>query len=97
MKEQEMVKFVDLLYPFVKEKLINDGFLKNFIQRKNAIVKSTLATDSTNIGSLVDVALPGENVIFKVKNETGVDLNLGNMVVIEYNIDLKNAIAVYKI
>ena len=97
MSEQEIIKFVDLLYPFIKEKFVSDGLFKKFIQRKNAIVKSTLPSEYSNIGLLVDVSLCGEDVSFKVKNETGVNLTFGDMVVIEYNIDLKNAIAVYKI
>lgn len=94
---KDLEEFVEMLYPYFKKKMLSDNSFKNFVKRKNATVTSTLASGSTNIGSNVDVCLPYDTTSFSVRNETGTNLNKGDLVCIEYCIDLKNAIAVYKV
>lgn len=94
---KDLEEFVEMLYPYFKKKMLSDNSFKNFVKRKNATVTSTRATDTSNIGSFVSVVLPYDTKSFQVKNETGVNLDKGNLVCIEYCIDLKNAIAVYKV
>lgn len=98
MKGKDVEEFLKVLYPFLKEKLINDGFLKNYVQRKNANVVAV--SDEINTGKRVKVVLPMENKdksSFYVRNETGHNLIINDLVVLEYSIDIKNAIAVYKV
>lgn len=97
MEEKNIAEFIEILYPYIKKKIMSEGFYKNTVKRKNATVTSVLATGGTNIGSSVDVVLPYDSKSFAVRNETGVDLNKGDLVCLEYSIDLKNAIAVYKV
>lgn len=96
-KSKEIEQFVELLYPYFKKKLIADGTLKNYVKRKNATVVSVLESGTSNIGKEVEVILPYDTTSFFVRNETGVDLNKGNLICLEYVIDLKNAVAVYKV
>lgn len=95
MKEKELRDFVDLLYEYFKQKLISDGVFNNVVKRENATVTSV--SSSTNIGQKVKVAFYFDKNSFSVRNETGVDLKQGDLVCIEYAVDLKNAIAVYKV
>ena len=98
MNGKDAEEFLKVLYPFIKEKLINDGFLKNYVRRKNANVVAI--PDETNTGERVKVVLPMENTdksSFYVRNETGHNLAVNDLVVLEYSIDIKNAIAVYKV
>lgn len=97
MNEQQMTGLMETIYQYVKMRLVNDGVLKNYVQRKNATVTSVLAEGASNIGKIVKVMLPYDDISFSAKNETGVNLNQNDLVVLEYNMDLKNAIAVYKI
>ena len=97
MNNNNIEKFMDVLYPYIKERLISEGVFKNFVQRKNATVKSEMAEGESNIGSFVKVALPYDITEISVKNETGQDLKKGDLVCLEYSIDIKNAIAVYKV
>ena len=96
MNNKEIKEFIELLYPFLREKLEKD-FLKNCVKRKNATVISVLGKDESNIWKEVSVVLPYDATSFSVRNETGIDLNKDDLVCLEYNIDLKNAIAVYKV
>lgn len=95
--EKDLEQFIELLYPFFEKKLIANGLLKNVVRRKNATVTSTLDSGATNIGGNVDVAFPYDRATFSVRNETGANLNQGDLICIEYSVDLKNAIAVYKV
>ena len=97
MNNKEIQEFIELLYPFFKEKLEKDNFFKNCVRRKNATVTSVLATNESNIGQEVSVILPYDTTSFLVRNETGVDLNKNDLICLEYSIDLKNAVAVYKV
>lgn len=97
MNNKELEAFVELLYPYFKKKMISDGALKNYVIRKNATVVSELTENSSNIGENIEVVLPFDTTSFLVRNETGVNLNKNDLICIEYCIDLKNAVAVYKI
>ena len=97
MNEQQMTEFMETIYQYVKMRLGNDGVLKNYVQRKNATVDSVLKENTSNLGKMVKVSFPYDTISFLAKNETGVDLNKGDCVVLEFNMDLKNAIIVYKV
>ena len=97
MDKKQTEEFVELLYPYFKKKLLADNAFKSFVRRKNATVTSFLASGSSNIGKTINVILPYDTTSFSVRNETGSNLNKGDLVCIEYCIDLKNAIAVYKV
>lgn len=97
MNEKDMKEFVEILYPYFKEKIKHENFMKNTVKRKNAAVVSILPENNTNIGGLVEVKLPYDLTSFFVRNETGYNLKYGDLICIEYSIDLKNAIAVYKV
>lgn len=93
MNDKQIKEFVELLYPYFKDMLLQEDAIKNSVRRKNA----TVTSESASVGSLVSVALPYDTVSFDVRNETGADLKKGDLVSLEYNVDLKNAIAVYLI
>ena len=98
MNDKEVQELVEILFPFFLEKLKKDGAFKNYVKRKNAtVINTTLADDETNIGKSVEVVLPYDTTSFFVTNETGKNLETDDLVCIEYCIDLKNAIAVYKV
>lgn len=90
MDNKQLEELVELLLPYIKKKLKEDNDFKLNVKRKNATVVSV--TDDN-----VEVRLPYDNVTFTVPNETGQTLSAGNLVCIEYCIDLKNAVAVYKL
>ena len=95
MKENELEKIMELFYSYFKKRLISDGIFTNVVKRENATVTSV--PNSTNIGQNVKVAFYFDKNSFSVRNETGIDLKQGDLVCIEYAVDLKNAIAVYKV
>lgn len=97
MSDNDIEKFVEVLYPYIIKKIKQDGFLKNVVKSKNATVVSVLGSDETNIDKSVDVRFVYDTNSFPVTNRTGVDLNQGDIVNIEYWVDLKNAVAVYKV
>ena len=99
MTEKEIQEFVEILYPYIEKKLLKANSFKTIVKRKNATVTNAYLTGdgTTNIGKKVDVCLPFDNISFTVTNETGQNLLVGNLVCIEYCIDLKNAVAVYKV
>ena len=92
MNNKEIEKFVDILYPFFLDKMKKDGYLKNNVKMKNAtVVKSADAEED------VEVILPYDSTSFFVRNETGKSLSQGDLVCIMYWIDLKNAVAMFKV
>lgn len=97
MNDNDIEKFVEVLYPYIIKKIKQDGFLKNVVKSKNATVVSTLGEGGTNIDKSVDVRFAYDTTSFSVINRTGADLNQGDIVNIEYWVDLKNAVAVYKV
>ena len=92
MNNKEIQEFVDMLYPFFLEKMKKDGAFKNNVKMKNATVVS-----SAGIEEDVEVRLPYDTASFSVRNETGKTLSQGDLVCIMYWIDLKNAVAMFKV
>ena len=106
MKNKEIQEFVDILYPFFLKKLKDDGCFKNNVKMKNATVISKLAEGESNIDKKVEVILPYDSTSFFVLNKTGMDLNAYNpetktnnidTVCLMYWVDLKNAVAMFKV
>ena len=92
MNNKQIEEFVDILYPFFLKKIRNDGYFKNNVKMKNVTV-----VNSAVIGGDVEVRLPYDTTSFFVRNETGKTLNQGDLVCIMYWIDLKNAVAMFKV
>ena len=92
MTNKEIEEFVDILYPFFLEKMKDDGYFKNNVKMKNATI-----VKSADIDEDVEVRLPYDTTSFFVRNETGKTLNQGDLVCIMYWIDLKNAVAIFKV
>ena len=92
MTNKEIEEFVGMLYPFFLEKMKKDGAFKNNVKMKNATVVS-----SASIEEDVEVRLPYDTTSFFVRNETGKVLNQGDLVCIMYWVDLKNAVAMFKV
>lgn len=97
MNNTKLERLIDLLYPLFLSRLKKEGFIKNSVRSKNATVTSELAENEHNIDKQVKVIFPFDTTSFPVINRTGVDLIKGDTVCVEYWIDLKNAVAVYKI
>ena len=97
MNIKQAEELVEILYPLFLERLKKENLFKSYVRRKNATVVSSLADGQTNIGKSVSVVLPYDTTSFSVRNETGVDLNKDDLICLEYSIDLKNAVAVYKV
>ena len=97
MNEKQIEEIVEEVCKLVLKRIKNDGYFKNVLKRKNATVVSVLSEGESNVGKKINVSLPYDSTVFSVPNETGKDLNKGDLVCIEYCIDLKNAIAVYKV
>lgn len=95
MNDKELEKIMELFYSYFKKKLVSDGIFANVVKRVTATVTSV--SNSTNMGQNVNVAFYFDKNSFAVRNETGVDLKQGDLVCVEYAVDLKNAIAVYKV
>ena len=93
MTNKEIENFVDILYPFFLKKMKNDGCFKNNVKMKNATVVSIKA----EIEEDVEVKLPYDVTSFFVRNETGKVLTQGDLVCVMYWVDLKNAVAIFKV
>lgn len=92
MTNKEVQEFVDILYPFFLKKMRDDGYLKNNVKMKNATVVKSAEPEKD-----VEVRLPYDTASFFVRNETGKTLSSGDLVCIMYWIDLKNAVAMFKV
>ena len=92
MNNKQIEEFVDILYPFFLKKMREDGYLKNNVKMKNATV-----VGSAGIEENVEVRLPYDTTSFFVRNETGKALKQDDLVCIMYWIDLKNAVAIFKV
>ena len=92
MTNREIEEFVDVLYPFFLKKMRSDGYFKNNVKMKNATV-----VESAGIEEDVEVRLPYDTTSFFVRNETGKALNQGDLVCVMYWVDLKNAVAIFKV
>lgn len=93
MNNKEIEEFVDVLYPFFLKKMRNEGYFKNNAKIKNANVVSK----SADIEEDVEVRLPYDSATFFVRNETGKVLSQGDLVCIMYWVNLKNAVAIFKV
>ena len=92
MNNKEIQEFVDILYPFFLKKMRNDGYFKNNVKMKNATVVESAEPEGN-----VEVRIPYDTTSFFVRNETGKALTKGDLVCIMYWIDLKNAVALFKV
>lgn len=92
MNNKQIEEFVDILYPFLLAKMRDDGYLKNNVKMKNATV-----VKDASIGEMVEVQFPYDTTSFFVRNETGKNLKEKDLVCIMYWIDLKNAVAMFKV
>ena len=92
MTNKEIEEFVDILYPFFLKKMRADGCFKNNVKMKNATV-----IKSANIEEDVEVRLPYDTTSFFVRNETGKILKQGDLICLMYWVDLKNAVAMFKV
>lgn len=92
MNNREIEEFVDTLYPFFLKKIRNDGYFKNNVKMKNATV-----VRPAGVGEDVEVRLPYDTTSFFVRNETGKELIQDDLVCVMYWIDLKNAVAIFKV
>lgn len=98
MDSKELENFVELLYPYFLKKLKSDGLLKNYVKMKNAtVVSNSVAENETNIDKKVDVMFPYDSTSFSVLNKTGEKLNKDDVVCLMYWVDLKNAVAIFKV
>jgi DUF2075 family protein len=93
MTNKEIENFVDILYPFFLKKMRDDGYFKNNVKMKNA----TVVSESANIEEDVEVRLPYDKTSFFIRNKTGKELVKGDLVCVMYWIDLKNAVAIFKV
>lgn len=96
MSDKEIKDFVEVLYPFIKKKLLDEGFLKNYMRVTNATVVSELASGATNIDKEVEVVLPYDTTSFSAINYSGKNLNKNDLVSIAYWVDLKNSVVLFK-
>lgn len=92
MNDKQIAEMVDILYPFFVKKMEEDGSFKNNVKMKNAIVVKASSPEEN-----VEVRLPFDTTSFSARNETGKALNEGDLVCIMYWIDLKNAVAIFKV
>ena len=93
MNNKEIEEFVNILYPYFLKKMRDDGYFKNNVKIKNA----TVVSNSAGVEEAVEVRLPYDATSFFVRNETGKTLIQGDLVCIMYWIDLKNAVAMFKV
>ena len=92
MNNKQIEEFVDILYPFFLKKMRNDGYFKSNVKMKNATV-----VNSADVEEIVEVRLPYDTTSFSARNETGKKLAQGDLVCIMYWVDLKNAVAIFKV
>lgn len=97
MNTKQAEKLAEILYPFFLKKLQEDGLLKNNVKMKNATVVSTLAEGETNIDKNIGVRFPYDTTVISIPNKTGVDLKQGDLICLMYWVDLKNAVAMFKV
>lgn len=97
MNTKQAEELVEILYPFFLKKLQEDGLMKNNVKMKNATVVSSLADGASNIDKNVNIKFPYDKTEITVMNKTGVDLRQGDLICLMYWVDLKNAVAIFKV
>lgn len=96
--EKEVEAFIELLLPYIKKRLKNDNDFKLNVKRKNATVVSVEKDENNStLNQNIEIKLPYDYVTFTAPNKSGDELTEGDLVCIEYCIDLKNAVVVYKV
>lgn len=96
MGDKELQELMDLLYPYFIKKMKSEGVLKNYIKSVNATV-TWINTEATTINNMVKVKFPYDLVELEVVNKSSSELAVGDLVCLQYNIDLKNAYVAYKV
>lgn len=97
MNTKQAEDLAEILYPYFLKKLQDDGFLRNNVKMKNATVVSTLAEGETNVDKNISIKFPFDTATISVPNKTGVDLKYGDLICLMYWVDLKNAVAIFKV
>lgn len=97
MDDKTIAEFVELLYPYFIKKLKEDSVFKKCIKSTNATVTWVDSSLGTNIGSNVMIRFPYDSTEISVTNKSNSELQVGNLVCVHYNIDLKNAYIAYKL
>lgn len=97
MNDKDLSELMDLLYPFFIKKLKADGLLKSCLKSKNASVTWVDTALESNIGKEIKVKFPYDCEEFTVVNKSVSELNVGDLVCLHYNVDLKNAYVAYKV
>ena len=98
MSNKEIEEFVELLYPYFLKKLKEDGSYKTSIKSKNATVVSISKDENgSTLNQTITVKFPYDTTSFEVINKTGEELKTDDTVCLFYWIDLKNAVAQYKV
>ena len=97
MSEKEISELIDLLYPHFLKKLKSENAFKNCIKSTNATVSSLGEAGTSNIEKEVAVKFPYDSAEVFMKNKTGYDVKVDDLVCVHYYIDLKNAYIAYKV
>lgn len=106
MNDTELRELIDLLYPFFIKRLKEEGLFKTCIKSTNATVSWVDTTTEivnnvnvrvSNVGKSIKVILPYDVTSIDVINKSTSELNVGDVVCLHYNIDLKNAYVAYKV
>lgn len=101
MNDKELNEFLEIIYESVVNKLKQENFMKTSARMKNAKVVSVTSVSvdnaTTTIGQDIEVKFPYDTTSITVKNKTGEELASGDTVQIMYWVDLKNAVAVFKV
>lgn len=97
MSEKEISELIDLLYPHFLKKLKSENAFKNCIKSTNATVSNLGEAGANNIEKEVAVKFPYDTTEVFMKNKTGYDVKVDDLVCVHYYIDLKNAYIAYKV
>ena len=97
MSEKEISELIDLLYPHFLKRLKSESTFKNCIKSTNATVSSLGDAGTDNVDKEVAVKFPYDSTEVYVKNKTGSNVGIGDLVCVHYYIDLKNAYIAYKV
>lgn len=98
MNNKNIEEIAEALYPLFLKRIKNDRFFKNVVKIKNATVKSiTTNSSGSTLNQRVKVKFPYDTNSFTVTNRTGEELEIGDNVCLMYWIDLKNAVAIFKV
>lgn len=91
MNENDLIEFLDILYPHIRKRLETDYIFKNNVKIKNAEVVKVYDNNT------VDIKFPYDKVAINVLNKTSDELKPGNTVCVMYWVDLKNAVVIFRV